>query len=108
MVVEITVQQLSAPPPSMRQKVPSISVDMEEVVLKALAKDPLQRFASIEAFASALEQAMTPTVHLSRLEPAPVSGQPPVPSNNPPFTGRELSSLMLSGPYEKTVLTSTD
>src|SRR5260370_25254846 len=81
---------------------------MEEVVFKALAKDQLQRFASIEAFASALEQAMTPTVHLSRLETVPVWGQPPVPSNYPPFTGRELSSSMLSGPHGKTALTSTD
>ena len=65
---EITVQQILAPPPPMREKVASISVDVEEVIFKALAKDPLQRFASVELFASALEQATTPTVHISHLE----------------------------------------
>src|SRR5260370_40922690 len=98
----------------MRQKVPSISVDMEEVVFKALAKDPLQRFASIEAFASALEKAMTPTVHLSRpaleqamtptahpshLQTGPVSRRPPLPSHYTPLTCRRLSSPIFTRPH---------
>ena len=31
--------------------------EVEEVVLKALAKDPVQRFESVQAFANALKQA---------------------------------------------------
>jgi hypothetical protein len=34
---------------------------LEQVVLTALAKDPHQRFASVQAFATALEQASQPS-----------------------------------------------
>ncbi len=56
-VQEIASQQLSAPPPSLRTKVPTIPPAIEHVVLKALAKDPQQRFANVQAFAMALEEA---------------------------------------------------
>ena len=36
---------------------PTISPDVEQVVLTALAKDPRQRFASVQGFTAALEQA---------------------------------------------------
>jgi predicted ATPase/class 3 adenylate cyclase/DNA-binding CsgD family transcriptional regulator len=55
--LEITEQHLSAPPPSLRARVPAISPGVEQVVLKALAKDPQQRFANVKAFALALEEA---------------------------------------------------
>ena len=54
---EIAVQHAVAPPPPLREKIPTLSPEVERVVLTALAKDPLQRFATIEAFANALEQA---------------------------------------------------
>lgn len=38
-----------------------ISSDVEQVVQTALAKDPGQRFVSVQAFARALEQAHLPT-----------------------------------------------
>lgn len=44
-------------PPSLREMVPSLSADIEKVVLKALAKDPEERYASIWDFALAFEQA---------------------------------------------------
>ncbi len=56
-VQEIASQHLSAPPPSLRTKVPTISPAIEHVVLKALAKDPQQRFANVQAFAQTLEEA---------------------------------------------------
>ncbi len=56
-VQEIASQQLSAPPPSPRSKVPTIPPAIEHVVMKALAKDPQQRFAHVQAFAMALEEA---------------------------------------------------
>src|SRR6266567_2587149 len=43
-VSEVLVQHLSLPPPSLRERVPTLSAEMEEVTLKALAKDPKQRF----------------------------------------------------------------
>jgi len=62
---EIAVQHTVTPPPPLHEKVPSISLDVERVVLTALAKDPQQRFSSVQAFANALEQAYLPTQHLS-------------------------------------------
>jgi predicted ATPase/DNA-binding CsgD family transcriptional regulator len=54
---EIAVQHTLVPPPSLLKKVPTLPVMVEHVVLKALAKDPPQRFASVQAFAFALEEA---------------------------------------------------
>src|SRR5206468_472145 len=38
-------------------KLPMIAPDVEKVIMMALAKDPQQRFANLQAFANALEQA---------------------------------------------------
>jgi predicted ATPase/class 3 adenylate cyclase len=54
---EVMVQHLSMPPPPLRERVPTISPTVEQVVLRALAKDPNERFASVASFAQALEQA---------------------------------------------------
>jgi WD40 repeat protein/tRNA A-37 threonylcarbamoyl transferase component Bud32 len=54
---EVAVKHALRPPPPLREKIPGISAAIEEVIMKALAKEPKQRFASVEAFASALEQA---------------------------------------------------
>ena len=54
---EIAVQHTITPPPPLREKVPTILPDIEQIVLTALAKDPRQRFVSVQAFATALEQA---------------------------------------------------
>ncbi|HZU70097.1 MAG TPA: serine/threonine-protein kinase [Ktedonobacteraceae bacterium] len=56
-LTEVVTQQLSTPPPSLRAKVPEISPDLEEAVMMALAKNPHDRFATVEAFANALEQS---------------------------------------------------
>ncbi len=55
---EITLQHTSATPPSLRAKVPSIAPAIEQVVLKALAKDIHQRFPSVQEFAGVLEEAV--------------------------------------------------
>jgi eukaryotic-like serine/threonine-protein kinase len=56
---EIAVKQTIAPPPSLREKVPDLSPAVEDVVMKALAKDPQQRFENVQAFALALEKAFS-------------------------------------------------
>lgn len=56
-LAEIAAQHLSSPPPSLRSHNPLISLNVENVVLQALAKDPLGRFPSIQEFADALENA---------------------------------------------------
>lgn len=54
---EIAVKHMMTPVPPLREKIPTISPEVEQVILTALAKDPTQRFSSISAFATALEQA---------------------------------------------------
>lgn len=55
--VEICSQHLLTPPPPLREKVPSLSPAVEQVILTALNKDAQQRFPSVQAFANALAQA---------------------------------------------------
>jgi serine/threonine protein kinase len=57
--VELYSQHLSVPPPSLRSKVATLSPELDQVILTALAKDPTQRFASVKAFATAFEQAIS-------------------------------------------------
>ena len=56
-LAELHNLQLHGLPPSLRAKIPSLSPMVERVVMKALAKQPEQRFTTIEDFAQALEQA---------------------------------------------------
>src|SRR6266446_8041805 len=55
--IEIATQHLMTPPAPLQGKVAGISPAVEAVVFTALAKDPQQRFASVQAFATAFEQA---------------------------------------------------
>jgi serine/threonine protein kinase len=54
---EIASQHLFVPPPPLHNKVPTISPEVAQVVMKALEKDPHKRFASVQEFATALQQA---------------------------------------------------
>jgi Protein kinase domain len=53
---EIERQHKNDPPPPLHSYI-SIAPSVEKVILKALAKEPEQRFGSIQEFAQALEQA---------------------------------------------------
>jgi serine/threonine protein kinase len=55
---EVATQHIVKPPPSLRERVPTIPEAVDRVVLKSLAKDPQQRFASVQDFANALEAAI--------------------------------------------------
>ncbi|HET8851190.1 MAG TPA: protein kinase, partial [Ktedonobacteraceae bacterium] len=72
---EVIVQQLSMPPPPLHERVPTIPPELEQVVLRALAKDAKARFACVQDFATALEQASqfapAPTVLFPGEQPAP-------------------------------------
>ena len=54
---EIMDQHLYDFPPRLREHVPTIPAEVEEVVLKALAKNPRDRFGSVLEFAAALKAA---------------------------------------------------
>ncbi len=54
---EVARQHIHEPPPSLRERGIDIAPAVEEAVLKALAKDPRQRFDSVWEFAEALQWA---------------------------------------------------
>ncbi len=56
-VSELIAQHLSMPPLPLHERVPTIPLEVEQVVLRALTKDPRARFASVADFAKALEWA---------------------------------------------------
>jgi WD40 repeat protein len=78
--IELIGQHLHATPPSLCQKVPQLSPEVEEVVMIALRKEPERRFANISVFARALERASLSTKRLLPHQPQlsiPVSQHTP-------------------------------
>jgi serine/threonine protein kinase len=57
---QLVYQHTQVQPPALRSKNPSVPPQVEQVVLRALAKNPAQRFPTVQAFALALEQATKP------------------------------------------------
>jgi eukaryotic-like serine/threonine-protein kinase len=49
-------QHTQVPPPSLHRKNLAIPLDVERAVMKTLEKEPKERFASVQAFAKALEE----------------------------------------------------
>ncbi len=56
-LTELIGQHISTPPPPLHKLMPTIPPPVETVVMKALAKDPKERFYKIAEFALALENA---------------------------------------------------
>lgn len=101
---ELSHQQLSAPPPSLQEKVSTISPGIEQVVMRALAKDPEQRFPNVQAFASAWEE-----VALSEI-PRPISSTGQISSQSEPLPPTIIAppSKQESPQTEKVVQTGID
>ncbi len=87
---EVAQQHLDTPPPSLRKLLPALPITLEQAVMKALAKDPQQRFPSVQDFAQTLEQVyyvnerLVPTVipapqnSFVKITPGPVNNAAPV------------------------------
>lgn len=54
---EIAVKHTLATPPLLRERIPNFPAEVEAVIMRALAKDPKQRFPGVEDFARALGEA---------------------------------------------------
>jgi serine/threonine protein kinase len=106
-LTEVMVQHLTMPPPPLHEKVATIPPGIEQVVLRALAKNPNERFDSVQDFAFSLQQASqvevgagsyatqqaTPFLTDERVQQRLSSSKPELPWNmpfgrNPFFTGR--------------------
>ncbi len=97
---EILAKHLMTLPPPLQQKVPRLSVEVEQVVLTALAKEPKQRFPSIQAFATAFEKACTAgslTPPIEKTEPVESIPLPPDPFGDLGATRRLTRRKMLIG-----------
>jgi WD40 repeat protein len=68
--IQVGYQHAHEPVPPLCSKNPTIPAAIETVVLKALSKEPKDRFGSVQAFANALEQASQPTI--ASLSHAPI------------------------------------
>ena len=76
-LTEIVTQHLVTPPPSLREQVPGLSPAVEEVVLRALAKEPKQRYSSVLEFATTLQHAAQGSVSPPALSSSPASRTEP-------------------------------
>ena len=70
---EIAVKHSVTPPPPLCQHVSSLAREVEQVVMTALEKSPQHRFATVRAFALALEQAASQSMSQQRF---PTTGKP--------------------------------
>jgi WD40 repeat protein len=80
---ELVGQHLYAAPPPLREFLPTISPEVEWVVMTTLAKDHNHRFGSIRALDTAFQQA-------AQLVPEPVLRTPTPPSPEKPALGATL------------------
>ena len=67
----VVIKHITAPLPSPREMNPDIPEPVERVVLKALAKDPADRFQSVGQMVEALRKAVTEPVVLAEVAPPP-------------------------------------
>ena len=85
---EIALQHTTRPPPPLRLYLPAMPVEIEQVVMTTLQKDPQQRFPSVRAFAREFERlCLRPnaTVAPSMFDIAPPFVTPPTaPAAIPP------------------------
>lgn len=72
-VAQLSSQHMFAPPASLRQRQPALPPAVEQVVFKALSKDPQHRFVDVLSFASALEEASRTAVSSSSLSALPAA-----------------------------------
>lgn len=83
--VGVAMQHVNSAPPPPSQFNPSITPGVEAVVLRALAKDPAERFPTATALADALERReTTPAAAATRAMPTTASSGPPPADRRPP------------------------
>jgi len=80
--IEIALKHITQPPPPLCQHIPSLPFSVEQVVMKALAKEPGDRFSSVQEFMQALEVASSgQTMPVSASASAPAQVPPPYDAN---------------------------
>jgi serine/threonine protein kinase len=103
--VEVAMQHMMTPPPSLLRQVPTLPPGIEQVLFTALAKDPKERFSSVWDFAQALQEAFRQsrpipsiaTIPAVQVPPSALPALPSSPGQNPPF---QPASLPVNGGIE--------
>ncbi len=108
---EMANQQQFVPPPSLSARTPGISSTIEEVILKALAKEPGERFGSVLEFADAFDRSIMteygrPLASSSEFAPYggwldarhTIPGRPGVRAHAPRFAAQPPLGSARSGP----------
>lgn len=101
----MALKHLQTPPPPLHDRV-SVSPAIEAVVLRALAKDPAERFPDVQSFANALAAAGEERGSLSYLSTVPLL-LAVIPSQSPPpesFDGDERVNLSAQAPTDPDAL----
>src|SRR6266700_3768255 len=98
--LQLMYQHLNVQPEPPSSLVPSLPPEVDAVILKALAKSPKQRYAPIQDFVSALEQASTLLLPKPPEPPISVTLQvvssvPPPVQRKKPVRKRTLSSVLM-------------
>lgn len=94
----VAVQHITLPPPSPRALNPALNLETEAVLLKALDKNPAQRYPTGVALMAALEKALQPGARplLVELPPPPVPLETLVTSeNNSTLLGKQIHEYRL-------------
>src|SRR5579859_2979283 len=101
--VEVFGQQLDTLPSPLREKAPSIPPALEQVVLTALAKDPRERFGSVQAFARAFESAAQEAASpaYAPTAQAPSAGRPITPLSASQPSAAVTPPIDLSPPFRE-------
>jgi len=95
--VEVATQHTLTPTPPLSEQVPTIRPAVESAVLKALSKDPAQRFTSVQEFADAFAQGILDG------EPRPVQPDAELSSRTEPLPSRQEVSIL---PLQETTITT--
>src|SRR5947209_5991805 len=103
---EIASQHLFVPPPPLHERKSDIPVAVEHVVMTALAKDPQQRFPSVQTFATAFEKACQET-HLYTIEADTLPGTVKAVPSETPLSPTLLPATALAAPEPVTTATMT-
>jgi serine/threonine-protein kinase len=106
----VVYQHIYSPPPPPHEKNPSIPEPLEAVILRALAKDPAERYPSMAAFADAVHVAMHPgspsLLETSRAEPAQAQPTPeafPPGGATPAFRPAATATKGTTGPFTERI-----
>ena len=91
-VFEVMLQHRVDKPPSLRTLRPEVSEQVEQVIFKALAKAPEERFPSVMDFAHALQCALQTTLPLIQTDPTGLTAE------TRDFSNAHLASIQLPPP----------